>query len=46
LDSEFEIPITVFLFSISTILMVAKAARLADLALRARRPREMGFQKK
>jgi hypothetical protein len=41
-----ENPITVFLSSNSTILMVAYPARLADLALRARRPREMGFQKK
>jgi hypothetical protein len=41
-----EIPITFFLSSISTILMVAYPARLADLALRARRPRVMGFQKK
>jgi|GEM_PF-2744909 len=31
---------------ISTILMFAKPARLADSALRARRPREKGFQKK
>jgi hypothetical protein len=46
LNSEIGDSNNFFLSSISTILMVAYPARLADLALRARRPREMGFQKK